>query len=87
MEVEQRCSLIGLVADDRCRPAAHSIQHTCSSQGLRAVWAENLKWRLDSCWEDYREEERSRMCARCECWSDAGRGTVPICGAPGVEGI
>jgi len=42
MEVEQRCSLIGLVADDRCRPAAHSIQHTCSSQGLRAVWAENV---------------------------------------------
>jgi hypothetical protein len=57
MEVEQRCSSIWLVADDRCRPEAHSIQHTCSSQGLRAVWAENLKRRLDSCWENCRKEE------------------------------
>jgi hypothetical protein len=58
MEVEQRCNSIWLVADDRCRPVAHSIQHTCSdAQGLRAVWAENLKRRSDSCWEYYREEE------------------------------
>jgi hypothetical protein len=56
MEVEQRCSSIWLVADDRCKPVAHS-KHTCSSQGLREVWAENLKRRLDSCWENYREEE------------------------------
>jgi hypothetical protein len=76
MEVEQRCSSIWLVDDGRCKPVAHLILHTCSSQGLRAAWAENLKRRLDSCWE-----KSSRMCARC------GKGTVPICGAPGVEGI
>jgi hypothetical protein len=51
MVVVQRCSSIWLVVDDRYRPVAHSIQHTCSdAQGLRAVWAENLerqvKWLL-----------------------------------------
>lgn len=56
MEVEQRCSSIWPVADDRRRPVAHSIQHTCSdAQGLRAVWAERLKRKLDSCWEKYME--------------------------------
>ena len=52
-EVGQRCSSTGLVAGGRCRPVAHLIQHTYSdAQGLRAVWAENLKRGLDS-----REEE------------------------------